>query len=65
LHAAVVLNDLKLVEYLLGKGASTTQIDKNYGLTPLELIQELNTGNEPMDRGSIAKILASASDKSE
>ena len=59
LHAAVLLNDIKLVKYLLHKGASTKQPEKNYGLTPIEFLHKLNENNHLINREPIAKILTS------
>lgn len=65
LHAAILLNDLKLVKYLIAKGANTSQTEGNYELTPLSFLQKLGKNNNLIDRTPIANILISTPSKSQ
>ena len=65
LHAAILLNDLKLVEYLIGKGANTAITEKNHELTPLDFLQKLNENNNLIDRTPIKRFLTSIDYKSQ
>jgi hypothetical protein len=65
LHAAIVLNDVELVKYLLNKGANPTQVDKNYALTPLELSQKLDKARDPIKRSAITDLIFAVAAKSE
>ena len=63
LHAAILLNELTLVEYLIDKGASTNQAEKNNGLTPLGFLQTLDKNNHLIDRTPIRNLLTSINSK--
>jgi ankyrin repeat protein len=65
LHAAILLNDLRLVKYLIDKGANTSQIEGNDELTPLTFLQKLEKNNKLIDRTPIAKVLTSIYSKSQ
>lgn len=62
LHAAILLNDLALVEYLIDKGASTNETN---GLTPLDFLQTLDKNNNLIDRTPIKNLLTSVNSKSQ
>ena len=65
LHAAILLNDLKLDKYLIDKGANTSQTEGNYELAPLNFLQKLDKNNNLIDRTPIANVLTSISSKSQ
>ena len=65
LHSAILLNDLKLVKYLIEKGVNTMQTERNYELTPLSFLQKLNENNDFIDRAPIENFLTSINSKSQ
>gem|GEM_PF-697860 len=62
LHAAILYNDLELVEMLVEKGADLEQADRHHDLTPLEFAEFLSRRNEETDRGAILLVLSSATE---
>ena len=66
LHAAVLYNDAERVEFLVENGADLSIKNSYYGMTPLELAEELTGKNEEDSRRKIIEILtASKSGKNE
>lgn len=60
LHAAVLENNIAVVNILLRNGANPAVKDRTYGKTPLEFALELqNRPNQP-DRAAVIKLLNSA-----
>ena len=58
LHAAILLNDEKLVKFLLNNGADINKKDIKFKLTPKEFIDFLQQKNKTIDRRSIKKIIS-------
>lgn len=63
LHSAILLNDIKLVRFLIDKGASITIKEKLYGLTPLEFTYKLTEKNAQIDRQLISELLVTLQNK--
>jgi len=65
LHSAILLNDIKLVKYLIEKGANPMQTERNHELTPLSFLQNLNKSNNFINRAPIENFLTSINSKSQ
>ena len=65
LHSAILLNDIKLVKYLIEKGANPMQTERNHALTPLSFLQNLNKSNNFINRAPIENFLTSINSKSQ
>jgi len=57
LHSAIILNDPKLVEYLLSKKADPLQTESNYGMTAYQYVDFLISKNSKKNRSAVRKIL--------
>jgi len=57
LHAAILLNDVKSVSFLLKNGVSLTTVDKKRNLTPLEFSMLLKENNPKVDRSAVMALL--------
>lgn len=57
LHAAILLNDDKLLGFLLRKGANPQLRDRNKGLTPLEFLEQMEKQLPGIDRTRLKQLL--------
>jgi hypothetical protein len=57
LHAEVLANNPKLVEFLIKKGADLSVKEKNNNLTPLQFAESLVGRNEGIDRSEVLSLL--------
>jgi ankyrin repeat protein len=62
LHAAIIRNDSKLVGFLLQNGASLSQKENNYGLTPFDFLILLSKKNSKVDRNDVFEVMSNASE---
>ncbi|WP_041394420.1 ankyrin repeat domain-containing protein [Photobacterium profundum] len=62
LHAAIIRNDSKLVGFLLQNGASLSQKESNYGLTPFDFLIFLSEKNSNVDRNDVFEVMSNASE---
>lgn len=58
LHAAIINNDAELVAFLLSKGASPDQRDKQHNLTAKEFANYLGHANPDVDRNMVLNVLS-------
>lgn len=63
LHAAILSNDPKLVEYLLSKKADPLQTEKNHGMTAYQYVDFLISKDLKNNRASIKKLLLAIQNK--
>jgi len=57
IHAAILLNDEKLVSFLLANGASLSVVDKTYMLTPIQFVKLLIEKKPSIDRNAVLALL--------
>ncbi len=57
LHSAIILNDPKLVEYLLSKNADPLQTESNHGMTAYQYVDFLASTDSKNNRSAVKKIL--------